>query len=651
MKIVIKSLHLSNFKGIRALNIAFDHVTNISGQNGLGKTSVFDAFTWLFFGKDSTDRKDFEIKTLDASGKVIPMIEHEVSAGITIDGAPVNVNRILKEKWTKKKGSITAEFTGNETLYYWNEVPLQQQEFQAKISGIINETTFKLITNTLYFNQMKWQDRRNVLLSIAGEITNDEIIGQNKDFEKLMVLISGKTIQEYKTQIAARKKKLKDDLVAIPYRIDEIDKNMPASSDFKGLRYQLKIKQSALDKIDASLQSVIEVLKSQSDAINGKHSKIHSLKSQLQNIEHATKNQFLADHTSRENNLANLHQQFRATENKIINNENDIKGLQLRREKSDAERITLREKFTKVSEEKLYFQDGEFACPACKRDFEVGDIEQKKIELTDNFNTDKAKRIVDIRATGSGISNTIAGIDAKIKELSDNTFAADNKTLAEKICLLAEENDRINNSSGAEILDLLENNVTYTSIRDEVYELLNDVAQPINATDNSALKQQKQAVIGEIDLIKKELNNEDLILQYHTRVAQLRNEESTLAQQLADLEGNEFLIEQYTKAKMDLLINRINGKFKLVTFKLFDTQINGGEVECCDTLINGVPFSDANNASKINAGLDIINTLCEYHGVYAPIFIDNRESVNNIIDCQSQVINLIVSFDEKLRVA
>ena len=152
-------------------------------------------------------------------------------------------------------------------------------------------------------------------------------------------------------------------------------------------------------------------------------------------------------------------------------------------------------------------------------------------------------------------------------------------------------------------------------------------------------------------MIKKELNNEDFILQYHTRVAQLRNEESTLAQQLADLEGNEFFIEQYTKAKMDLLINRINGKFKLVTFKLFDTQINGGEVECWDTLINGVPFSDANNASKINAGLDIINTLCEHHNVYAPIFIDNRESVNELIESNSQIINLIVSTDRELRIA
>ena len=120
---------------------------------------------------------------------------------------------------------------------------------------------------------------------------------------------------------------------------------------------------------------------------------------------------------------------------------------------------------------------------------------------------------------------------------------------------------------------------------------------------------------------------------------------------MADLEGSEFLAEQFTKAKMDTLVKRINGRFKYVSFKMFETQINGGEVETCETLVNGVPFSDANHAGKVNAGIDIINTLCEHYNIYAPIFIDFRESVNNLIDCESQVVNLIVSTDKKLRVA
>ena len=151
--------------------------------------------------------------------------------------------------------------------------------------------------------------------------------------------------------------------------------------------------------------------------------------------------------------------------------------------------------------------------------------------------------------------------------------------------------------------------------------------------------------------LQKELLKEDQITKAEARVQELQDQESALAQELATLEGNEFAIMHFTKAKVDAIERRINGKFKYVSFKMFDKQVNGGECECCDTLIKGVPFSDANNASRINAGIDIINTLCQHYNISAPIFIDNRESVTDLIDSDSQIVNLIVSpSDKKLRV-
>ena len=60
-------------------------------------------------------------------------------------------------------------------------------------------------------------------------------------------------------------------------------------------------------------------------------------------------------------------------------------------------------------------------------------------------------------------------------------------------------------------------------------------------------------------------------------------------------------------------------------------------------MVDGVPFSDLNNAGRINAGLDIINAICRFEEVYAPIFIDNAESVNKLLPVNSQSIRLIVS--------
>lgn len=116
-----------------------------------------------------------------------------------------------------------------------------------------------------------------------------------------------------------------------------------------------------------------------------------------------------------------------------------------------------------------------------------------------------------------------------------------------------------------------------------------------------------------------------------------------MAQQIANVEKEQFVIENFIKAKVDALENVVNSKFKFVKFKMFDELINGGVVECCEVLVDGVPYRDCNTASKINAGIDVINELSEYYSVSAPIFLDNRESVTNVIPTKSQLINLFVA--------
>jgi exonuclease SbcC len=193
MKIELKKLSLSNFKGIRSFEILFDQITDILGDNATGKTTLMDAFLWLFFGKDSTDRKDFEIKTLDANNRPYHRLDHEVAAVIIVDGEQITIRRTFREKWVKKRGSNEQEFTGHSTEFYWNDVPMKESEYQAKVSSIINENIFKLITNTSYFNQLKWQDRRNALLQIAGSISNDDVFSSlSGDFKELKKALNAK---------------------------------------------------------------------------------------------------------------------------------------------------------------------------------------------------------------------------------------------------------------------------------------------------------------------------------------------------------------------------------------------------------------------------------------------------------------------------
>ena len=99
--ITLNKLVISNFKGINNLEIDFSKITNIKGENALGKTSIFDAFTWLLFDKDSKDRKDFDVRTLDANNNIIRGLNPHVVAYLNVDDKEIKLIKTLKEKWSQ----------------------------------------------------------------------------------------------------------------------------------------------------------------------------------------------------------------------------------------------------------------------------------------------------------------------------------------------------------------------------------------------------------------------------------------------------------------------------------------------------------------------------------------------------------------------
>lgn len=645
MKIVIKKLTITNFKGIKFLEILFKHITDIFGENAAGKTTILDSFLWLFFGKDSTGRTAFGLKPIDKNGKESQKVDVEVSAIIEVDGKPIEVKKVLHEKWVKKRGDLIPKFEGNENLFYWNDVPLQLKQFQEKIGELINENIFKLITNPLYFNSLKWQDRRSVLLEIAGEITNNELAAINPDFEPLIKLLQDKTLEEYKREVAAKKKKIKNDLTAIPTRIDEINRNMPEAVDFNSLRTTIEVKEKEIATIDAALQDATKVMQSAFEAKRKQQNDLHELKTKASNLKSDIRSKFVDAHNKRKEKIASLESEIRLKESGLNGCQSQIESHEKSINNYNAELETLRNDWVEENKRQLIFDENEFVCPACKRGLDEDHIH--------DFNTDKAKNLAAVVAKSEGIKVKLQGLQAKIKELDSELSIrkATLESLHTSLKSAIEEHNNITANSESEFNNELDANQEYASTLSQITEMESLVSEEVKPADNSDLKEKKATIKIEVDAIRRQLTDEEVIKKSVTRRKELEEEESNLAQQLADLEGSEYLAEQFTKAKMDTLVQRINGRFKYVTFKMFDYTIEGNQFEVCDTLVNGVPFQDANNAGRINAGLDIINTLCEHYGVYAPIFVDNRESVNNLIDVNSQVVNLIVSTDKKLRVA
>ncbi|WP_299153125.1 AAA family ATPase [uncultured Christiangramia sp.] len=663
--IQIKSLVLTNFKGIRKLKIDdFQQETSIFGANATGKTTIVDAFTWLLFGKDSTDRTNFEIKTLDKDNNEIPKIDHEVEAVITVDGEEIKLKRTFREKWVKKRGALEAEFGGNETLYEWNDVPMIARDFSAKISNLVEESVFKMITSPIAFNALKWQDQRQVLIDIAGGVTNEDVAKGNPEFEGLLSKLTNKSLEEYEKQIKSSIRKSKDEIKAIPTRIDEVERGKPEAGNFTQIEKEIEKKQSELSSVD---NQISDKLAAQQEVLNRKSAiqkDIHKLETEIEDEKHKLKLQAKQEYQKQTSASSDIQSKINAKNEDLSKAQRTLAQLEnvRKNEKGDIELYEqkndqIRKEWNERNADEFKMDEDACKCPTCERAFDAEDVAAKKKEFFANFQNAKMKDLEELSTKGKRNKEKIENAKEEVSKL--DTRIAKGKEIIEDITAdLVELNQALdsaqdNSEAKSEdqlYKDLYNKDESFFFKQGEI-ENLKETLQNVQPVDISELKAKKAEIDQEISSLKSELSKRDQIESDNKRISELQEEESQLAQTIADYERDQFTIEQFNKAKMDALENAINHRFQFVNFKLFETQVNGGEVPTCKALINGVPFSDANTASKINAGLDIINTLCDHYQVSAPIFIDNRESVSQLIDSQSQIINLIVSeADTKLRV-
>lgn len=637
--IILKTLILRNFKGIKDLKVDFNRVTDISGDNAVGKTTIFDAFTWLLFDKNSLDAKDFEIKTLDKNNNVIHGLEHEVSALLNIDGVEKKLSKIYKEKWTKKRGEAEKQLTSHTTDYYIDDVPVKKVEFQEAIGNIIDEKLFKLITNPLYFSTiLNWKDRRNVLLSIIGDVDVTDVIKGNNTLKGFDALLGEKTVDDLKKTLAARKRKINQDIDSIPVRIDELDKSI-LNLDFEALEDELKLKNEELKQVEDKLYDSTKL----GDVVLEKQQKLFNLKSTLQKIENESKVQANRPRADLESLYTEKNYELKDISREKYTLETRKKDLEEKRifliESIDSLRNTWHEENLKT----LTFNENEFICPTCKREFETDDIEAKKESMLEQFNINKSRILKELGDKGSIKKERLQKFE---KELSECSIKL------EEIKAKHKEVEKELNDLMAKILDFKPSIILgeeYKKVSCEIADLeveINDNTSTKELISN--LRREKTELVDAIDNIKAKLTYREKNKATLERIEELKDEERKLAETLAKVEKEEFQCETFIKAKVKLMEDSINEKFKYVSFKLFNTLVNGAVEECCVATVNGVPFDSVNNAGKINAGIDIINTLCNHYDIECPVFVDNAESVNELLECKSQVIRLIVSKDKTL---
>lgn len=652
-KIILKSLALVNFKGVRDFSIAFnDGITTVCGDNGTGKTTLYDAYLWLLFGKDSTGRSDgangFNVKTTGEDGKPIYRLEHSVTAVLEVDEKEIKLQRSLVEKWQKVNGT-TEEVMKDETQYFINDVRTgTKKEYQAEISEIIPEDVFRMITNPYYFTSLGAETQKDMLLEMVGNIDDEEVAATDPDFLALLDQINGTSLAKWAREIAAKKRACNDALATIPASIETAQKLMPESENWTVLEKQLKEVQDRVKEIDAQIadksalndeayKRKMALMKQQAD----KRIKLQDRENTIRMEANAAHNKALSDIQQMENELS-------INQKNLDSYRNDKMNVDGKIDESQRQTGKMREQFKTVAKEQFPEPSGDvLVCPTCGEPYKGENLENAIAKLRGNFEQSKSKRQKDIQTKGKQYKaeydraveqqTKLTGLIAKLED--DALEIKGNITIKKNNIPVAGNAD-----------EAIANDKECIGLRNDIAEIANQLQVEVPQADVSELQSEKADSNAAIADINKRLGKRAMIERVNKEIADLEEKRIANNQAKADLEKWEDVYLRFQKAKDEVLMQRINGLFNVVSFSFVKEQKNGGEKVTCYCMVNGVPYADVNACGKVNAGLDIINAICATKGISAPIFIDNRESFNQIIPTISQIVNLKVSNDKSLTI-
>lgn len=620
----LTQLNLQNFKGIEFGDFRFTNNTIIRGDNATGKTTVFDALCWLLFGKDSLDRADFQIKTLK-NGEPVHNVNHMVQAAFdNEDGTGFTLKRIYREKYSNPRGG-EVKLTGHTTDYFINDVPSKEKEYKAFINNMINEDVFKLITNPLFFNeQYTWQNRRKLLLEMCGDVDDASVINSKEELKRLTELLNGRSVDEQRKIIASKKTAINKELDMIPVRIDEAVKCKPTP---------LEAEQKLKDDI-ATIETAIKQLEEDKSVIvNGldgaeRTTKIREVKRKLAD----RKSQLMNEHTDKERRFEHEYklllvqlQMAESERDRYKDREYELDS-QIKQEEARIEK--LQSEFDKFNQSQF---DDEL-CPTCGQPYPA----EKRAELEAIFNTQKATNLEEWQKL---IDSAKALRQNYIEQKEIMQVKADGmSSQIEELSNTKDTKQKAMNEVGEVDLD---NDVQVNDLKAELFMLELD-------EDNTSDDQLKRidSELSELadkrSTLQTELTKYDVIRDITKRINELEQEQQRLINEKNLVDETAFLLDEFVKAKVEMLEDTINKHFTITTFKMANVLVNGSVEDCCETMVDGVPYRSLNNAARINAGIDVINALTKFYKVNAPVFIDNAEAVTKFIDCKSQTIKLIV---------
>ncbi|MDD3334130.1 MAG: AAA family ATPase [Eubacteriales bacterium] len=650
MEMTIKTMTIKDFKGIKSLTLDLDgHSASISGRNGTGKTSVCDAFLWLLFGKDSAG-KTTDVKPLDESGERISGLESDVTAVLTVDGRDIELRRQLHEAWTKDPASGEKVYTRDETLCWIDGVPKKLvNEYTPFVLSLVggDENTFKLISERGAFMRMDWNDRRKELVKIAGGDAEADI-QSDPEFADIERVLQGATTEDAKKRLLDQRRRLEQELKAIPERIDELQLTVSIVgdrelSDAKAMCESLAKQQAEIDMQLAPSQENVQRMNSLYDQRRQYEDKVREIeRTMLMPIKDAlaTAEGKLAAYQS---TAAALHTEALDWENRLRRNTADLDSLKKRREGMLAEWHNL---------ENMVYQppEVETVCPTCGQNLPQDKLDEVAFKHRDEWLKKRDAKMNELKANGTSLKEQIAECQASVDAAQDAYTTARAKAEGQRSPVeLEAEVKRLRATE-----PVFTENPEWAAATAKLQDTIRDIENQAKDSHRAELMEKRAAVEQEMTKYQTVLLQQETNERVNARIEELGVQKRDIGAQAAGVERDIELLSRYARARCTALETAINRRFHSIKWRMFKLAKNGSMIDCCDALVDGVAYSleghKLNSGACTNADIEIINVLSHAYGVNVPCFIDNAESVNQIGYPGGQRVLLRVTDDTALTI-
>ena len=634
--IKIKKLSLENFKCHKNLTLDFNGGNaSIYGDNATGKTSIYDALTWLLFGKDSkgNGEKNIEIKPLNEVGEVKDHLsETAVEVVLLVDGEEVTLRRTQKEVWTTKRGNTEATYDGNTSEYYIDGVPCKKFVFSEKVDELVSEDTFRMLTSVSHFaDGISWQDRRAVLFRVAGVMDDDQIMATDERFIPLVEGMGRLAIDDYKKKLLAEKRGFVGAKTEIPARINECQKTIAdvQELDFAKAKAEVEILNARREHISTEIIAI-----EHDSASEKKRIEIREAKLDLETLTAANK----AYHTSQKKatpDIASMRIKLNDLKSKWEAKKKLVSSTEKTIEKLACEIGACRDRWITVNGEAF----ANSSCPTCGQALPAKQLEAAIAA----FEAQKANRLREIEQTANAHKDAKEQQEKRLVELTFELIDI------EKEIETAQDTIAKAESNVVDAVDMKGYSEQKQAFEAKIRALETELAELAQSASNVKIDLQRQLndIKAETDKQMEIISKESLLAYSRKRIEELQEDARNAAACLEAIEKQLYLLDEYSRYKTQFVEDSINNLFRITRFRLFREQANGGIEDRCDVVYEGIPYINLNSGAKINVGVDIINTLSTAYGVSVPLFVDNAESVTKLEGSENQIIRLVVSENDK----